>query len=208
MSEPILIAAALIDDGAGRLFLVRKRDTSAFMQAGGKIEAGETPSAALARELTEELGFTPSEAEMRYLGRYSAVAANEPDRVVTAEMFHVTRARAGLHALRGAGGGGLGVAGRGDGAKPRSAHPRACASAGAAIAGVTAVEDNVLGSSFGVAVAHPLRAFRRTVRRCARLRWTPAQTGSIVSAPHPWEVRHAAIRDREGHARCRRPRLG
>lgn len=85
----IVIAAALIDDGSGRLLLVRKRGTAAFMQAGGKIEAGETPFEALARELGEELNFTPREEEARYLGRFSAPAANEPERSVEAHLFHV-----------------------------------------------------------------------------------------------------------------------
>jgi 8-oxo-dGTP pyrophosphatase MutT (NUDIX family) len=39
----IRIAAALIDDDSGRMLLVRKAGTPWFMQAGGKIEPGETP---------------------------------------------------------------------------------------------------------------------------------------------------------------------
>ena len=45
------IAVALLTDAAGRLFLVRKRNTAAFMQPGGKIEAGEDALATLRREL-------------------------------------------------------------------------------------------------------------------------------------------------------------
>jgi 8-oxo-dGTP diphosphatase len=89
MPEPIRIAAALIEDGDGRLFLVRKRGTAAFMQAGGKIEGGETPFEALARELGEELGYTPAQDEARYVGHYSAAAANEPGRIVEAHLFHI-----------------------------------------------------------------------------------------------------------------------
>ena len=48
--------AALIRDEAGRVLLVRKRGTAAFMQPGGKRDAGESDVAALARELVEELG--------------------------------------------------------------------------------------------------------------------------------------------------------
>lgn len=56
-SSIIRVAAALIEDGAGRLLLVRKAGTSCFMQAGGKIEPGEDPAAALLRELDEEIGL-------------------------------------------------------------------------------------------------------------------------------------------------------
>lgn len=89
MAQPIRIAAALIEDGAGRLLLVRKRGTTRFMQAGGKIEGGETAFEALARELGEELGFTPEPAQTNYVGRYSAEAANEPGHVVVAELYRV-----------------------------------------------------------------------------------------------------------------------
>ena len=86
---PIRIAAALIDDGAGRMLLVRKTGTSAYMQAGGKIEPGETPLDALRRELAEEIGLVPVE-EPAYVGRFQASAANKPGRVVEAELFHLT----------------------------------------------------------------------------------------------------------------------
>lgn len=85
----IRIAAAVMDDEAGRLLLVRKADTKYFMQPGGKIEAGENPIAALCRELREEIGLKIAMQEPRYLGCYSADAANEPGWVVEAELFHV-----------------------------------------------------------------------------------------------------------------------
>jgi 8-oxo-dGTP pyrophosphatase MutT (NUDIX family) len=37
----IKVVAALISDDAGRVLLVRKRGTTAFMQPGGKRDAGE-----------------------------------------------------------------------------------------------------------------------------------------------------------------------
>ncbi|HZP68639.1 MAG TPA: NUDIX domain-containing protein [Pseudolabrys sp.] len=52
----ISVVAALIRDEQGRVLLVRKRGTAAFMQPGGKRDPGESELAALARELTEELG--------------------------------------------------------------------------------------------------------------------------------------------------------
>lgn len=87
--DPIRIAVALIDDGAGNMLLVRKRGSEIYIQAGGKIEPGEAPVDALRRELGEEIGLT-LDAEPAYLGRFSAVAANEAGRMVEAELFHCT----------------------------------------------------------------------------------------------------------------------
>jgi 8-oxo-dGTP pyrophosphatase MutT (NUDIX family) len=89
MPKLICIAAALIDDEQGRVLLVRKRGTSAFMQAGGKMDSGESPFEALVRELTEELHFTPTEEEARFLGTFSCEAANEPDHLLEAHLFHI-----------------------------------------------------------------------------------------------------------------------
>ncbi|MBN8500337.1 MAG: NUDIX domain-containing protein [Sphingomonadales bacterium] len=87
--QQIHIAAALIEDGAGRLLLVRKRGTRWFMQAGGKIESDETSGTALVRELQEELGLALFRDVPRYLGRFSAPAANEPNTIVVAEIYHI-----------------------------------------------------------------------------------------------------------------------
>ncbi|SCW60252.1 MULTISPECIES: NUDIX domain-containing protein [unclassified Pseudomonas] len=83
----IRIAAALLLGPDGRTLLVRKRGTRAFMQPGGKIEAHEQPVQALARELEEELGLQIDPAQARYLGVFSAPAANEPGFIVQAEVF-------------------------------------------------------------------------------------------------------------------------
>ena len=91
----IRIAAGLIVDGAGRVLLVRKRGTTTFMQAGGKIEPDETPYDALARELEEELGLRVDPQASEYLGEFTAVAANETDHIVKAEVFYL-RADAAL----------------------------------------------------------------------------------------------------------------
>ena len=53
MSEPIRIVAALIRDETGRVLLVRKRGTAAFMQPGGKRDAGEDDVHRAERELDE-----------------------------------------------------------------------------------------------------------------------------------------------------------
>jgi len=87
--EPdIRIAAAVIVDADGRTLLVRKRGTRAFMQAGGKVAADETPAEALARELREELDCGLVSAP-RPLGCFQAPAANEPGLTVEAELFVV-----------------------------------------------------------------------------------------------------------------------
>ena len=88
MRKLIRMAAALIDDGNGSLFLVRKKGTAAFMQAGGKIEEGEEPYEALIRELAEELTLTPM-SKPQYIGLRTAKAANEPGRSVEAHLFHL-----------------------------------------------------------------------------------------------------------------------
>jgi 8-oxo-dGTP pyrophosphatase MutT (NUDIX family) len=94
----IRIAAALIQDDRGRLLLVRKAGTRAFMQAGGKIEPGETPFSALRRELAEELGLAIEPAAAVYLGRFVAPAANEPGHLVEAELFRLRTNEAGAMA--------------------------------------------------------------------------------------------------------------
>jgi 8-oxo-dGTP diphosphatase len=85
VSGPIEIVAAVIRDAGGRMLLVRKRGTSAFMQPGGKREAGEDDLAALARELREELGVVLISASP--LGTFRAPAANEAGREVVAAVY-------------------------------------------------------------------------------------------------------------------------
>jgi DNA polymerase-3 subunit epsilon len=84
------VAAAIITEPSGRTLVVRKQGTTAFMQAGGKIEAGESALQALTRELREELGLEIDLDATEYLGSHRAVAANEPDTVIRAEVFAVT----------------------------------------------------------------------------------------------------------------------
>lgn len=88
-SKTIHIAAAILMGPDNRILLVRKAGTSAFMQAGGKIEAGETAIAALQRELHEELGLNITQDQPHYLGHFSAPAANEPSFMVEAEIFRI-----------------------------------------------------------------------------------------------------------------------
>ena len=85
----IKIVAALIRDDAGRVLLVRKRGTTAFMQPGGKRDPGEDDVAALSREIAEELGCRVVRASIRPLGEFDAVAANEPGFWVQASLYGI-----------------------------------------------------------------------------------------------------------------------
>ncbi|WP_309619882.1 exonuclease domain-containing protein [Salinibacterium sp.] len=84
------VAAAIITDADGRTLLVRKRGSTSFMQAGGKIERGESAVDALSRELLEEIGLELDTGVTEYLGSFRAEAANEPDTVIRAEVFALT----------------------------------------------------------------------------------------------------------------------
>ena len=88
-SGTIKIVAALIRDDAGRVLLVRKRGTAAFMQPGGKRDVGEDDIAALSREISEELGCGLVPASVRSLGEFDAAAANEPGFRVEANLYRV-----------------------------------------------------------------------------------------------------------------------
>lgn len=96
----IRVSAGLLVDGEGRVLLVRKRGTAAFMQPGGKPEPGETPAVCCAREIAEELGLTVTVAGLVPLGEFEAEAANEPGHRVVADAFHLVLTPAQVAAVR------------------------------------------------------------------------------------------------------------
>ena len=85
----IKVVVAVIRDHAGRVLLVRKRGTKAFMQPGGKLDAGEDDITALSREISEELGCALDPESVLPLGAFDAVAANEPGFRVKANLYRV-----------------------------------------------------------------------------------------------------------------------
>jgi len=85
----ISVVAALIRDQRGRVLLVRKRGTAAFMQPGGKRDTGESDIAALAREVVEELGCCVDQSTARVVGVFECAAANEPGCQVQASVYTV-----------------------------------------------------------------------------------------------------------------------
>jgi 8-oxo-dGTP diphosphatase len=87
--KPIVIVAAFVQDEAGRVLLVRKRGTQAFMQPGGKLQASESHLAALEREIREELTCSIESSSAVFLGTFTAPAANENGCVVEAALYRV-----------------------------------------------------------------------------------------------------------------------
>ncbi|GAA2061290.1 NUDIX hydrolase [Williamsia deligens] len=86
-TAPIVVSAAIIRDATGRILLVRKRGTTRFMMPGGKPEPGESPLDTVVREVAEEVGIDLDPATVESWGRIKAVAANEADTVLLADVF-------------------------------------------------------------------------------------------------------------------------
>ena len=68
MNSPTHVVAGILRDESGRILLAQrpagKHLAGAWEFPGGKRESGESPEAALRRELTEELGITIGAAEV------------------------------------------------------------------------------------------------------------------------------------------------
>lgn len=88
-AREIRIVAALSLDENGRVLLVRKRGTKAFMQPGGKPEASESDLCALGRELREELNCSFDLGSAEFLGTFIATAANEKDCLIKAALYKI-----------------------------------------------------------------------------------------------------------------------
>jgi len=90
VSGLIRIVAAVIRDPQGRVLMVRKHGAAVLQQPGGKRDAEDRDDLhTLERELREELGCVMHREGARWLGRFSAPAANETGFVVEAEVYEV-----------------------------------------------------------------------------------------------------------------------
>lgn len=85
--KTITVAAAVILNDQNQLLLVRKQNTQAFMQVGGKLESNEAPEIAIQREILEEIAC---ESEIKqFIGRFETAAANEPDHLLVSYVYEV-----------------------------------------------------------------------------------------------------------------------
>ncbi|HIW92845.1 MAG TPA: NUDIX domain-containing protein [Candidatus Corynebacterium avicola] len=73
--------------GGREVLTVRKQGTELYQYPGGKPEQGESPRDAAVREIAEETGLTVDMQALTEIGSFSAVAANEPDTTVVADLF-------------------------------------------------------------------------------------------------------------------------
>src|SRR5947207_15474485 len=86
----IEVAAAVVRDEAGRYLITQRRSGSHLAGLwefpGGKIETGESPQAALRRELTEELSASFSVGE-----EVDTITWEYPERTVVIHFYRCTR---------------------------------------------------------------------------------------------------------------------
>ncbi|WP_029068523.1 NUDIX hydrolase [Jonesia quinghaiensis] len=85
----ITVVAALVLDHDENLLLVRKHDTTTFIQPGGKPDAGESVTQTAARELAEETGLELPPERFIETGTINTKAANEPGHSLTAHCVTV-----------------------------------------------------------------------------------------------------------------------
>lgn len=87
-AKTITVAAAVILNASGQLLVVRKQNTQAFMQVGGKLEPEELPEQAILREVKEEIGCDIKIEQ--FIGRFETRTANEPDHQLISYVYRVT----------------------------------------------------------------------------------------------------------------------
>lgn len=100
MNEPVRVAVGIVADAAGAILITRRPDHAhqggLWEFPGGKVEAGETVTAALRRELHEELGIRVQAAESLLHIRHAY-----PDKTVLLEVWRVTAYQGEPHGREG-----------------------------------------------------------------------------------------------------------
>lgn len=100
MSEAVRVAVGIVADAAGAILITRRPDHAhqggLWEFPGGKVEAGETVTAALRRELHEELGIQVQAAEPLLHIRHAY-----PDKTVLLEVWRVTAYQGEPHGREG-----------------------------------------------------------------------------------------------------------
>jgi len=96
ISTPVLVVAAALIDSRGRVLLQRRRLGSEhgglWEFPGGKVEPGESPQAALLRELEEELGIRLNAQALTPLSFASDPQAPPPPRRALVILLYTCRA--------------------------------------------------------------------------------------------------------------------
>ena len=100
MSGAVQVAVGIITDAAGAILITRRPNHAhqggLWEFPGGKVEAGETVTAALRRELYEELGVMVEAAEPWLQIRHAY-----PDKTVLLEVWRVTAYQGEPHGREG-----------------------------------------------------------------------------------------------------------
>nr|WP_083962575.1 NUDIX domain-containing protein [Hoyosella altamirensis] len=87
VTKPITVAGVCFLKNREHILLVRKQGTEHFMLPGGKPDLSESIYAAAIRECHEEINVQLNEDSLRFLGRWTAPAANETGRTIDATVF-------------------------------------------------------------------------------------------------------------------------
>lgn len=90
MSNDIYKAAGIIIKDR-KLLVEKDIDKEFYISPGGKLEADETPEAALVRELMEEFGIIVTQEDLTPFGQYDAPASGQEERTVHMDVFIVNK---------------------------------------------------------------------------------------------------------------------
>lgn len=88
--QKIHIASSMILSPDNEMLMVRKKGSTYYQLAGGKIDSHETAEVTVAREIKEELGLDISDLYIDFLGTHETQAVNEKSTIVNGSIFKIT----------------------------------------------------------------------------------------------------------------------